>query len=69
MGLKADDLTRLSVRDYPYFDYYITSGLNRKCVGGCQNGHQNWLLRHRFTLEYLKIIREYLKVFRFGKFY
>ena len=28
----------------------IISGLNRKCVGGSQNGHQNPLLRHRFTL-------------------
>ena len=29
----------------------ITSGLNRKCVGGSQNGHQNPLLRHLCTLE------------------
>ena len=62
---KTDSLTRLSVLDYPISTFMkpsITShlfktletdnsGLNRKCVGGSQNGHQIPVQRHRFTLK------------------
>ena len=37
----------------------IISGLNRKCVGGSQNGHQNPVQRHRFTLEKCLTIHYY----------